>query len=78
MCRVSRTCSAFTDRDTLLAYEQALQHASDLDSAFEVSGNPAADMAGCCDAAMLQLVPTPWWLSRASAPAHRLTLAARA
>ena len=34
-----RTCSAFTDRDTLLAYEQALEHASDLDTAFEVSSN---------------------------------------
>ena len=35
-CRVTRTLSAFLDRDTLLAFETALSQAGDLDTAFEV------------------------------------------
>jgi len=35
-CRVTRTLSAFLDRDTLLAFETALSQAGELDTAFEV------------------------------------------
>ena len=50
-CRVNRTYSAFADRATLLAYEEAVQHAITLDNAFEVcvasAGGPLHPFASC-------------------------------
>lgn len=47
---VTRSRSVFTCRQDLLAYEQALQHAAELDNALEVSKTQQSAMEACCPA----------------------------